>query len=68
MNVRFTSDGRYFIESDYNGRETGLGVRIFDSQRRKVLQEIPGHVSSSQDSGYLAVSTTNALTTISQLK
>jgi hypothetical protein len=71
MNVRFTPDGRYFVESDYNGRGTGLGVRIFDSQRRQVLQEIPGNVSSiavSRDSRYLAVATTNALTTIWQLR
>jgi WD40 repeat protein len=58
MNARFTRDGRYFIESDMNGRGTGLGVKIWDSQRRKLLQEIPGNIASidvSQDGKYLAV-------------
>ena len=30
MNNRFTPDGRYYIESDINGRGTGIGVKIWD--------------------------------------
>jgi WD40 repeat protein len=70
MNVRFTQDGRHFIESDLNGRGAGLGVKIWDSQRLKLLQEIPGDIGSidvSKDSRYLAVGT-KGRTTIWQLK
>jgi WD40 repeat protein len=65
MNVRFTSDGRYFIESDLNGMGKGLGVKIWDSSRRKLLQEIPGDIGSialSRDGKYLAVGATGRLT------
>jgi WD40 repeat protein len=58
MNVRFSRDGRYFIESSMNGRGTGFGVHIWDAQRQKLLQGIPGNPNSlavSQDSKYLAV-------------
>jgi WD40 repeat protein len=70
MNVRFTSDGRYFIESDLNGRGKGLGVKIWDSQRRQLLQHIPGDIGSidvSHDGKYLAVGQTGR-TTIWQFK
>jgi WD40 repeat protein len=70
MNVRFTSDGRYLIESDLNGRGKGLGVNIWDSQRHKVLQHMPGDIGSigvSRDSKFLAVGATG-LTTIWQIK
>jgi WD40 repeat protein len=65
MNVRFTPDGRYFIESDLNGMGKGLGVKIWDSSRRKLLQEIPGDIGSialSRDGKYLAVGATGRLT------
>jgi WD40 repeat protein len=65
MNVRFTPDGRYFIESDLNGMGKGLGVKIWDGFRRKVLQEIPGDIGSialSQDGKYLAVGATGRVT------
>jgi WD40 repeat protein len=65
MNVRFTPDGRYFIESDLNGMGKGLGVKIWDSARRKLLQEIPGDIDSialSRDGKYLAVGATGRLT------
>ena len=58
MNVRFSRDGRYFIESSMDGRGTGFGVHIWDAQRQKLLQRIPGNPNSlsvSQDSKYLAV-------------
>lgn len=70
MNVRFTADGRYFIQSDMNGRGTGLGVSIWDGQHQKLLQEIPGNISSiavSRDGKYLAVGGTGR-TTIWQFK
>jgi hypothetical protein len=70
MNVRFTPDGRYFIESDMNGMGKGLGVNIWDGQRHKVLQHIPGDIGSigvSRDGKYLAVGTTGR-TTIWQIK
>lgn len=65
MNVRFTPDGRYFIESDLNGMGKGLGVKIWDSSRRKLLQEIPGDIGSialSRDGKFLAVGATGRLT------
>lgn len=70
MNVRFTSDGRYFIDSDLNGMGKGLGVKIWDSQRHKLLQHIPGDIGSidvSRDGKYLAVGATGR-TTIWQIR
>ena len=70
MNVRFTPDRRYFVECDMNGRGTGLGVKIWDANRRKLLQEVPGNIGSiavSRDSKYLAVGGTGR-TTIWQFK
>jgi WD40 repeat protein len=46
MNIRFTPDGRYFIDSDLNGMGKGLGVKIWDSQRHTLLQQIPGDIGS----------------------
>jgi WD40 repeat protein len=57
-NVRFTSDGRYLIESDTNGMGKGLGVHIWDSRRHKLLQHIPGDIGSiavSRDGRLLAI-------------
>ena len=65
MNLRFTSDGRYFIECDLNGRGTGLGVKIWDGQHHNLLQEIPGNIGSiavSRDGKYLAVGETGRAT------
>jgi WD40 repeat protein len=70
MNVRFTSDGRYLIESDLNGMGNGLGVNIWDSQRHALLQHIPGDIGSiavSHDGKYFAVGATGR-TTIWQFK
>jgi len=70
MNVRFTSDGRYFVESDLNGMGHGLGVKIWDSSRRQLLQKIPGDIGSiavSRDGKYLAVANAGR-STIWQLK
>ena len=58
MNVRFTSDNRYFIECDENGRGTGLGVKIWDYHHERLLQEMSGNIGSiavTRDGKYLAV-------------
>jgi DNA-binding beta-propeller fold protein YncE len=70
MNVRFTSDGRYLIESDMNGQGNGLGVTIWDAQHKSLLQKIPGNIGAiavSHDSKFLAVGVTGH-TTIWQFK
>jgi WD40 repeat protein len=71
MNVRFSSDGRYLIESDLNGMGKGLGVSIWDSQRKTLLQHIPagdvGSISVSRDGRLLAVGEAGR-TTIWQFK
>jgi WD40 repeat protein len=71
MNVRFTSDGRYLVDSDLNGMGKGLGVRIWDGQRQKLLQHISvgdvGAIAISRDGKYLAVGETGR-TTIWQFK
>jgi WD40 repeat protein len=59
--VLFTRDGRYLIESDFNGRGKGLGVNIWDGARRTLLQNIPGDVAGialSPGDRYLAVGST----------
>jgi WD40 repeat protein len=69
-NVRYTPDGRFLVESDLNGQGRGLGVKIWDSQHQKLLQEILGDIGSidvSKDSKYLAVGM-KGRTTIWQLK
>jgi WD40 repeat protein len=56
--LRYTPDGRYLIEGVMNGRGSGLGVRIWDGQHRKLLQKISGEVSGlavSQDGHYFAM-------------
>jgi WD40 repeat protein len=70
MNVRYTPDGRYLIQSDLNGRGAGLGVKIWATQTHKLMQEIPGDIGSiavSRDSKYLAIGATGR-TTIWQFK
>lgn len=55
--LRYTPDGKYLIESFWNGRGSGRGVRIWDEQHRELLQEIPGEViglAVSRDGHYLA--------------
>jgi WD40 repeat protein len=57
-NARFSRDGQYFIESDMNGRGTGLGVQIWDASRQRLLQKMSGNPESlavSRDGKYLAV-------------
>jgi WD40 repeat protein len=59
--VLFTPDGRYLIESDFNGRGKGLGVSIWDGHRQTLLQQIPGDVAGiaiSRDGRLLAVGST----------
>jgi WD40 repeat protein len=71
VNVRFTPDGRYFIECDLNGRGKGLGVKIWDSQHRELLQNISvgdvGSIAISRDGKYLAIGETGR-TTVWQFK
>jgi hypothetical protein len=70
MHVRYTPDGRYFIESDLNGSGTGLGVKIWDGSRQKLLQQIPGdigNISISKDGKHLALGGINH-TTVWELK
>jgi WD40 repeat protein len=71
MNVRFTSDGRYFIDSDLNGMGKGLGVNIWDSHHEKLLQHIPagdvGSIAVSRDGKFLAIGEAGQ-TTIWQFK
>jgi WD40 repeat protein len=66
MNVRFTPDNRYLIESDLNGMGKGLGVHIWDGQRHKLLQHIPvgdvGSIAVSRDGKYLAIGETGRTT------
>lgn len=65
MNVRFTPDGRNLMDSDLNGMGKGLGVKIWDSSRQKLLQHIPGDIGSlavSRDGKYLAVGMTGRTT------
>jgi WD40 repeat protein len=51
LNVRFTANGRYLIVSDMNGRGTGLGVGIWESDLHKLVQKIPGNVGGLAVSG-----------------
>lgn len=54
--LRYTPDGKYLIEGIMTGLKTGWG-KIWDSQHRELLQEIPGNVGSiavSRDGRYLA--------------
>jgi WD40 repeat protein len=56
IHIRYTSDGKYFIESGF-GNE-GARVRIWDGQHRELLQEIkaiPGCIAVSRDGRYLAM-------------
>ena len=58
LKVRFTPDGRYLIVGDSNGQGSALGVWIWDSQMRHLLQKIGGDVGSisvSRDGRYFAV-------------
>jgi WD40 repeat protein len=71
MNVRYTPDGRYLIQSNLIGRGPGLGVKIWGTQSNKLLQQIPGDIGSmavSRDSKYLALGTTLGRTSIWQVK
>lgn len=57
ISVRYTPDGKYLIEGVENGKETGLGIRIWDSKHRELLQDIPGNVRGiavSRDGHYFA--------------
>jgi WD40 repeat protein len=56
IHIRYTPDGKYFIESGFG--EGGAGVRIWDGQHQQLLQEIkaiPACVAVSRDGRYLAM-------------
>lgn len=58
MNVLFTPDNKYFIESDFDALGNGLGVKIWDSAHHQLLQHLKGNVGSiavTRDGKYLAV-------------
>jgi WD40 repeat protein len=64
MNVRFTPNGRYFLECDMDALHNSLGLKIWDSTRHQLLQKIPGDIgdiSVSRDGEYLAVATTGRI-------
>jgi WD40 repeat protein len=59
--LRYTSDGKYLVESGYSTGLRGTGMaRIWDGQHQRLLQEIPVKesfaVTISRDNRYLAVS------------
>jgi WD40 repeat protein len=60
LNVRFTPNGKFLFESysSYsNGDEIDRGVRIWDSQRKRLLQQLSGKPGSrTVDTGSLAAS------------
>lgn len=56
VHVRYTPDGKYFIESDFG--QGGTEVRIWDGQHQQLLQvikAIPGCIAVSRDSRYMAM-------------
>ena len=56
--VAYSPNGKYFVDSDFNARGTGIGVNIWDRDHRNKLQHISGNFSSiaiSRDSRYLAI-------------
>jgi WD40 repeat protein len=68
--VRFTNDGRFFIESDHNETGHGSGLKIWDHWRQQLLQKIAGDIGSiavCRDGKYLAVGEAGR-TTIWQFK
>lgn len=70
MNVLFAQNGRYFVESDMNARDTGFGVHIWDFGRQKLLQQMPDNADSlavSRGGRYLAIGV-DGHTTIWQFK
>lgn len=57
MRIRYTSDGLFLIESDFDGLGNGLGVKIWDGHHRKLMQEINGNIDGlavSRDGKYFA--------------
>jgi WD40 repeat protein len=65
LNVRFSPNGRYLIESDEHARGEALGVTIWDYERRRQLQHISGNIQSigtSADGRFLAVAIDGTVT------
>jgi len=68
--VLYTPDGQYLVESDFNGRGRGLGVNIWDPERKALRQHISGDsgdIALSRDGKYLGVASSGR-TTIWQFK
>jgi len=64
MFVRYTSEGKYLLESDMDGLGNGMGVSIWDGQRRELLQKIPGELDSlavTRDGRYFAFASTGTI-------
>ena len=56
--IAFSPNGRFFLESFFNSRGSGLGINIWNGERVKLLQHIDGDISSiaiSRDGKYLAI-------------
>jgi WD40 repeat protein len=56
VHIRYTPDGKYFIESGFG--EFGTRVRIWDGKHQQLLQEIkalPGCIAVSRDGHYMAM-------------
>lgn len=56
VHIRYTPDGKYFIESDFG--QGGTRVRIWDGKHQQLLQEIkalPGCIAVSRDGHYMAM-------------
>lgn len=63
-NLRLTADDAHWIESDMNGLGTGLGVKIWDGYRKKLLQHIAGNVygiAVSRDGRQFAIGTASGV-------
>jgi WD40 repeat protein len=64
VEVRYTSDDKYLIETDVTGVRAGWGIRIWDGQHHALLQTIAGeyaHLAVSRDGHHFAVNDDNKI-------
>jgi WD40 repeat protein len=64
VEVRYTSDDKYLIETDVTGLRAGWGIRIWDGQHHALLQTIAGeyaHLAVSRDGHHFAVNDDNKI-------
>jgi WD40 repeat protein len=64
VEVRYTSDDKYLIETEVTGLRVGSGIRIWDSQHHALLQTIAGeyaHLAVSRDGHHFAVNDDNKI-------